>query len=41
MIYENYIDMREGIGPQGQRILTATERYAELDRNETFSLLSR
>jgi len=39
MIYENYIDMREGIGPQGQRILTATEKYTELDRNEICSRL--
>ena len=36
IIYKNNIEMRKEMG---QRLLTATEKYGELDRDEQFSLL--
>ena len=39
IIYKNYIEMREGMGQQGQWLLTFTEKYGEFGRDEKFSLL--
>ena len=42
IISKNYIEIREGMGQQGQWLLTSTEKYekhGEFGRDEKFSLL--
>jgi hypothetical protein len=39
IISKNYIEIREGMGQQGQWLLNSTEKYGEFGRDEKFSLL--